>query len=113
MLYNFKMANDVWRVTFVPRDSICLIDRCNEFRMATTDPSTMCIYLSRDLSGNMLRHVLLHELGHCAIYSYNLLGDIHRLTKKRYWVESEEWLCNFIANHSQEVLGIANDILGG
>lgn len=112
-LAEFKMGKLTWHILTVSPNDAMLVDRTGRLRLATTDPMTKCIYLSERLGGEMLRHVLIHELAHCVIVSYGYLEDIHKLTKKRYWVESEEWICNIIANHSKEVLGIANDILGG
>lgn len=109
----FKMGKLTWRILTVTPNDAMLVDRTGQLRLATTDPMTKYVYLSDRLGGEMLWHVLIHELAHCVIVSYGYLDAIHKLTKKRYWVESEEWVCNLIANHSKEVLGIANDILGG
>ena len=45
--------------------------------------------------------VLIHELGHCVIFSFNLQYDIHKVVKEDYWLEAEEWLCNFIAGYGR------------
>lgn len=55
---------------------------------------------------------LLHELGHCAIFSFNLLDDIHRMVLPKYWFEAEEWVCNFIADYRESIFGVAYSILG-
>jgi len=107
----FELNGHTWDVIFVEPHDHRLVDRTGEIRVATTDPKTRCIYLSQDLHGTFLRKVLIHELSHCAMVSYDLLGDIHRMTKQRYWVEAEEWVCNFLADYSFDLLSIANDIL--
>lgn len=56
--------------------------------------------------------VFIHELGHCALVSFNLLDDIHRMVKPEYWIEAEEWACNLLADYGFEIFSIAFDILG-
>lgn len=80
-------------------------------RVATTDPKTLCIYLSDELYGEFLRTVLKHELGHCAMFSYNLLPAIHGFASPDKWIEAEEWVCNFIADYGEEILDIADRLL--
>lgn len=106
------MNEYLWRVYFVPADARELVDRTGELRVATTDPHTHCVYLSEDLDGEFLTRVLLHELGHCVMISYDLLDDIHRMVKPEYWVEAEEWICNFIADYGFKVFSVAKEVLG-
>lgn len=54
--------------------------------LATTDPNLATIFMSRSLSGALLMKVLIHELGHCALVSYGLLDDIHKVVKPEYWI---------------------------
>lgn len=103
----------LWTVLFVDPDSPVLVDRTNQLRVATTDPLLRTVYLSRDLSGDFLKTVLRHELGHVAMLSYNLLDELHRMVPPRYWVEIEEWACNFMADYGPQLLWISNDILSG
>lgn len=107
---NFHMNGYHWRVRFVPKDSYELVDRTNTYRVATTDPKTLCIYLSNELYGSFLKHVFVHELGHCAMWSYNLLDDIHQMVKPQYWIDVEEWICNFIADYGLMIFDIANQL---
>lgn len=113
LLREFKMGNQTWRITVTSNTDARLVDQTGVFRLATTDPKTNCIYLSEKLSGDLLHYVLIHELAHCVMISYGYSDFIRKVVKQRYWVESEEWVCNTIARHSKEVLGIADDILGG
>ena len=101
-----------WRVRFVPENSYELVDRTGNYRVATTDPATLCIYLSNKLNGGFLRRVFIHELGHCAMYSYNLLGVIHKMTRPEYWIDMEEWICNFIADYGTIIFNIASCFIG-
>lgn len=109
---SFYMNGYLWHVYFIDPYNDLLVDRTNTLRVATTDPKTSSIFLSIYLQGDFLRHVLTHELGHCVMFSYHLLDDIHRMVHPKYWVEAEEWVCNFIADYSFDVLNIVNWILG-
>lgn len=102
----------LWHIKTVPKDSNLLIDRTRHIRVATTDPRTQTIYLSNDISGDFRRKVLIHELGHAAMVSYNLLSEIHSFVPQRYWVVMEEWICNFIADYGLGVYKIAYHALG-
>ena len=46
------------------------------------------------------------------LQSYGLLPELHRMVKKRYWVDAEEFVCNILADYGQFVIGTARDILG-
>lgn len=106
------MNGYLWRVKFVPMDSNLLVDRTNELRVATTDQRTHSVYISEELDGEFLTTVLLHELGHCVIFSYDLLDDIHSAVHPAYWMDAEEWICNFIADYGRQVFNVAHGILG-
>lgn len=80
--------------------------------MADTDPTVMRIYISDVLSGQELETVLIHELGHAALFSYGLLPDIHKAVKRQYWMEAEEWVCNFIADYGMRIFSIAYEVMG-
>lgn len=112
---HFIINGIFWRVEIVDPDSPYLIDRTNQYRLATTDPNTKCIYLSNELSHgerkqSMAERVLIHELGHCVIFSYDLFDDIHRMVKPEYWIEAEEWVCNFIADYGFTIFSVAKTI---
>lgn len=101
-----------WRVCFVDGNDPMLVDRTGELTVATTDPTTLRVYISNDLDGSFLTRVLIHELGHCAMFSFGLLDDIHRMVQPRYWLEAEEWICNFIADYGMKIFSTAYRVLG-
>lgn len=101
-----------WRVCYVDADDPMLVDRTGRVTVATTDPGTLTVYILRDLDGAFLSRVLIHELGHCAMFSFGLLDDIHRMVHPRYWLEAEEWVCNFIADYGMTIFDTAYAILG-
>lgn len=108
----FTMNGYLWQIVFVDPYDPMLVDRTDVLTVATTDPTTLTVYISNELSGEFLTHVLIHELGHCAIFSFDLLYDIHRMVKPKYWVEAEEWVCNFIADYGAKIFSIAYSVLG-
>lgn len=112
MLRQFYMNGDLWRVQFVsPHDSV-LIDRTGKRTLAVSDYSTMTISIVNSLHGELLNRVFIHELGHCVMFSYGLLQELHRMVKKRHWIEAEEWCCNLLADYGCFVIRTARDILG-
>lgn len=112
MLKQFYMNGYLWRVRFVsPHDNV-LIDRTGKRTLAVSDYSTMIISIASNLHGELLNRVFIHELGHCVMFSYGLLPELHRMVKKRYWVDAEEFVCNILADYSHFVIGTARDILG-
>lgn len=107
----FEMNGVLWRVKSVPSTSNVLIDRMNKTCVATTDPMTRCVYLSDELEGEFKKTVLLHELGHCAMFSYGLIDQVHSFTYPEDWIFAEEWACNFIADYAHQIFDIAKDYL--
>lgn len=108
---SFIMNGYLWRLVTVDPASSVLIDRTGERRVATTDPETQCVYLSRELQGGFLKRVLTHELGHVTMFSYGLLKRLHRLIHPSHWVEVEEWVCNFLADYGEEIQLTASRLL--
>lgn len=106
------MNGYLWKIRYVPPNSPYLIDRSNILTVATTDPSTRCIYLSSALHGDFLNRVLIHELGHVVMFSYNLIDDIHSVVNEEDWIDAEEWVCNFIADYGLRIFSIASEALG-
>lgn len=108
----FKMNGDSWEVRFVGANSPMLVDRTNKLTIATTDPETMTVYLSNRLQGDFLMTVFIHELGHCALYSFGFLDRIRKWVKPEYWIKMEEFICNFLADYGMSIFKIAYKTLG-
>lgn len=98
------IGGDAWWIVAVDPGDPRLWDRTGSARIATTDPGTRSVYVSRELHGPFLDRVLLHEAAHCAMVSYGLLEGLHRIVPEESWVDVEEWACNFLANYGGEVL---------
>lgn len=101
-----------WKIRFVDPRSPYLIDRTGGLKLGTTDPFTHMIYISNELTGDLLNRVVVHELGHCVIFSYDLLNTIHEAVYPEYWIDAEEWVCNFVADYGFSIFSISQDILG-
>lgn len=112
MIDSFFMNGMLWSIRFVNPNSDILIDRTLSKTVAVTDPDTMTIYLSNKLRGEFLNRVLIHELSHCVMYSYRLIDSIHRMCKRKYWIDMEEFCANLLANYGNQVFGLTYSILG-
>lgn len=106
------MNGYLWRIEIVEPYDQMLVDRTNNLTVGTTDPLTHTVYLSSSLKGDFLLKVLIHELGHCALVSFGLLDEVHKMVKREYWIEAEERLCNFIADYGFKIFSIAYSVLG-
>ena len=109
---SFVMNGYLWIVRFVHPDSEVLMDRTGNVTVATTDPNTHCVYLSDQLDGQFLLKVLIHELSHCIMISYDMLDQIRLMVYPEYWIDMEEWICNLIANHGWQIFVEAYKLLG-
>lgn len=108
----FKMNHDSWQVRFVDPDSQMLVDRTGILTIATTDPPAKTVYLSNQLQGDFLITVFIHELGHCALYSFGFLERIQRWVKPQYQIKMEEFICNFLADYGMMIFKTAFSTLG-
>lgn len=109
---SFYMNGDLWRVKIVSPFSPKLVDRTGDLKVATTDPVSMIVHLSSRLYGDFLNTVLVHELGHCAMISFGLLDYIHTYVQPEYWIEVEEFICNFIADYGLKIFRTAYSLFG-
>lgn len=100
-----------WLVIFVSPYSNELVDRTNTRTLATTDPYTRLIFISKAISGELLERVVKHEVAHCIMASYGLVDYIHKITKRRYWLDAEEWVCNFIAEYNNLIEELSSKII--
>lgn len=98
---NFYMNNYKWQVIFVPSNSPLLQRSDGVLTVGVTDRNDLTVYLSDALRGAFLRKVLLHELCHCFIFSYN-----YDLT-----IEQEEFVCDFLASNAEDIISKADEII--
>lgn len=112
MIDSFYMNGELWHIKNVDPYNKELVDRTGKTCLATTDPIGHCVYLSNKLSGTLFARVLIHELGHCAIVSFDLLDEIHNMVKPEYWIDAEEFICNFIADYGLQIFNTAYELFG-
>lgn len=106
------MNGYLWSICYVDEDDPALTDISEHHTVATTDWDTCTIYLSRNLSGEFKTRVFLHELGHCTMFSFGLIDEIHKMVYPEHWIDAEEWICNFIADYGRMIFDIAYQTLG-
>lgn len=104
---SFLMNGYLWHLVPVRKDSGLLVDRTGVKRIATTDPSTRCVYISQGLERDLYNRVLRHELTHVSMFCYNLIPEVEFFTYPDRQIQAEEWICNFIADHGKEIFDIA------
>lgn len=109
-MHEFVMNGYVWNILYVPTDSKELINDKGQYTLACTDPETRLIFINKELTGDMYVRVLLHELAHCALFSFDLVNDIHAYVKPEYWEQAEEWVCNFLANYGPIIYEIESKL---
>lgn len=107
---DFVMNGYRWRIRKVPSFSDFLVDRTGELTVATTDPSTLEIYISDKLTGEFKSRVVVHELAHAVMFSYYLVDDLHSVVSPEHWFEAEEMLCNLIADYGWKIFEVYNKL---
>ena len=93
-----NINGEEWRVVLVSPFHPKLLKSNNEFTIGVCDDITKTIYINEELSDEMTRKVLCHELTHAAMFSYNVELSI----------EQEEILADIIATYGQEIISITN-----
>lgn len=106
------LNGDVWRVARIPAGDPRLVDRTDSERLATTDASTMTIYIADTVQPPLLDKVLLHEVSHAVTVSYGLLDSLRDMIPPYLWVNVEEWAAQLVENHALEASRAASDSLG-
>lgn len=107
------MMNDyMWKVVEVSPNAEVLIDRTLTRTVATTDPRTLCIYLSNELSGDFKKRVIAHEMGHACCFSYGLLNEIWECCYPDKRIQMEEFICNYVSLYGELIYSITYNIIG-
>lgn len=107
----FVMNNYIWKVITVPANSKYLLSRTG-LTVGTTDPNTLCVYISEELTGEFKKRVIAHEMGHAACFSFHLIPQIGACCYPDRQIEMEEFICNFVANYGEMIFSITYRILG-
>lgn len=102
--YGFEINGIYWKIRIVRPDSIFLIDKTKKLRFGTTDRRTKTVYLSSDLHGGLFKKVLLHEIGHCILLSYDFISDIEKSIEEPYRSYFQESFCSLYSEYGIEVI---------
>lgn len=96
----FEINGQVWFIKFTqPSDEIFRMSD-GEYTVGVCDDALKIIFLSTELRGRKLKHVLCHEIVHAAMFSYKVYIEY----------EQEELLANIIATYGKEIIQITDDM---
>lgn len=111
MLKRYLMNGYLWKIVTVPPDSHYLLSRTG-LTVGTTDPKTLCIYISDELIGEFKKRVIAHEMGHACCFSFGLLDEIKECCYPTRQIQMEEFICNFVAHYGEMIFSITYKVLG-
>lgn len=98
---HFVINGVKWKVMYVRGADKRLARSDGSIALGVTDWNDKTVYISASLSGSLLEKVLCHELTHCVCFSYGIYIPI----------ETEEWLCNYMAEHGKEIIYLLDELL--
>lgn len=101
-----------WRVVRVSPDDPLLVDRTGHMRIATTDPATRTIRISREVLPPLFDQVYLHEASHAIMEDAGVNELLSQLPDERQQVLAEELLAWFLETHAIEVIDAVSFSLG-
>lgn len=88
-----------WKIVFTENDNDLIVN--SSVRLGVTDRNRLTIFLYDGLKGKLLRKVLIHELTHAWLFSYDYDLD----------VETEEMLCEFLDTYAESIIDEADEYL--
>lgn len=106
------IRGNVWRVVRVSPGDPFLIDRTGTLRIATTDPVTKTIRISKTVLPPMFDQVYLHEAAHAAMTENNVPELLSVVVDDNSQVLTEELLAWFLESHGIEVVNAVSESLG-
>lgn len=97
----FTVNGENWNLSLVRPHNGILRNSKGIYTLGVTDNNLKTVFIADNLSEQMFDRVLCHELTHCICFSYDI----------ELPMETEEWLCNFMAEHGKEIVYILDAIL--
>lgn len=96
----FTINDKNWDIVCLDEHSPELQRSDGSYTLGCTDKNTNTIYIVDNIFGARLKKVLIHEVCHAFIMSYDIYIDIY----------SEEYLCDFLATYARDILKISKDV---
>ncbi len=97
----FEINNIFWNVIYVNPNDDNLKRSDGSITLGVTDLDSKTIYINNRLDGALLQKVLLHEICHAFMFSYNIEIPI----------DQEEFLANWISVYGRSVIEILDMLL--
>lgn len=97
----FTINGKNWNLRLVRPHNPILIKSNGVYTLGVTDNNLKTVFIADNLSDYMTDKVLCHELTHCICFSYEIELPL----------ETEEWLCQFMAEHGKEIIFILDELL--
>ena len=97
----FNVHGNIWKIQFVNPSNKELLRSDGSRTLGVTDNSIKTVFIIDNLSDEMTERVLCHELTHCICFENNISIPL----------ETEERLCNFMADHGKEIIYLLDDLL--
>jgi hypothetical protein len=106
------IRGQVWGVVRVSPGNPFLIDRTGVPRLATCDPVTKTIRISKAVPPDMFDQVYLHEVAHAIMEESGVSDLLSQLPDGRQQIIAEELLAWFLEHHAIEVIDAVSSSLG-
>lgn len=94
-----NVNNLKWNIIYTNNKNDLMLED-GTITLGVTDRNLQCVFIYDKLYGNMLKKVLIHELTHVWLYSYN-----YNLT-----IDEEEFICGFMDLYSCDIIDHINHI---
>lgn len=98
----FSVNGIKWKIEYVKPNSDLLRRSDGVLVLGVTDNNEKTVYINNRLSGRLLTKVITHEIVHCFCFSYGIIVPI----------ETEELIADFVATYGEDVLEVADEVLG-
>lgn len=97
----FIVKNSIWTLEFLNPDNDIFQRSDGSWTIGVSDNSLKKVFLANNLPREVEEQVLCHEITHCVCFEYGIFIPI----------ETEEFICNFMANHGKEIIFLLEDLL--
>ena len=96
----FLINNVYWKLAYVSPNFPLLRRVTGEYAIGACDNLTRTIYINENLTGQLLKKVLCHQITHAAMFSYNIVLSI----------QQQELIADLISTYGEEIIYITNKI---